>query len=476
MKTKTKISAYILRGSATALLLSCVIVALCSAISLPEQGAKALGQYNRRDGTLNDGKFFIWSSNSIGGSGSAAREDLGGNPDRIRISTSAAFRTGTVTAIKDDFTTSIPFEGDTFTFSVDFLSGAGASGHGQALLLLVRQGNDIYGLPLGVTGVQANWATLVFNGTFNQAAFSHILGPGGPTPDFTSGLPTHFGFASQNFFSSITSYYDNFHLVSDAVSICVPPPPDMVSWWPGDGNAHDIVGSNNGTLHNGATFVPGMVDQAFSFDGINDYVQTTAIGLPFGAAARTLDFWMKPAFDAREPVIYGNFLPNDAFYIIVIGTHACIGQWGGGDACGSTNVTDGNWHQVALTYDGGSSAVLYVDGALETSANKTYATTQTGTLFIGSGGLFEFYEGLVDEIEIFNRALSQAEIQSIVNAGSAGKCKPSATPSPTPTATATMTPTATATASATATPTATASSTPRPSPTPRSRPTPAPRP
>src|SRR5437773_7269747 len=42
MKTKTKISAYILRGTTTALLLSCVIVALCSAINLPEQAPKAL--------------------------------------------------------------------------------------------------------------------------------------------------------------------------------------------------------------------------------------------------------------------------------------------------------------------------------------------------------------------------------------------------------------------------------------------------
>src|SRR5439155_25359270 len=123
---------------------------------------------------------------------------------RLRISTSGSVGTDTVTAIKHDFTTSIPFEGNTFTFSVDFLSGQGASGNGQALLLLVQQGSDIYGLPLGVTGVQANWTTLVFNGTFNQAAFSHILGPGAPTPHFTSGVPTQFGFAGQNSFSSMT--------------------------------------------------------------------------------------------------------------------------------------------------------------------------------------------------------------------------------------------------------------------------------
>src|SRR5436189_5566991 len=88
---------------------------------------------------------------------------------------------------------------------------------------------------------------------------------------------------------------------------------------------------------------PGMVDQAFSFDGIDDYVQATDTGLPFGATARTLDFWMQPTFNARIPVIYGDFIPNDAFYILVQGRHACIGQWGGGDVCGSTDVTDGSW-------------------------------------------------------------------------------------------------------------------------------------
>ena len=42
----------------------------------------------------------------------------------------------------------------------------------------------------------------------------------------------------------------------------------MVSWWPGEGNANDIANSNSGTLVNGAAFAPGVVNQAFSFDGI----------------------------------------------------------------------------------------------------------------------------------------------------------------------------------------------------------------
>jgi concanavalin A-like lectin/glucanase superfamily protein len=209
---------------------------------------------------------------------------------------------------------------------------------------------------------------------------------------------------------------------------CTPPPGGMVSWWPGDGNANDIQGSNNGTLQNGATFAPGIVGQAFTFDGIDDYVQATDTGLPFGTAARTLDLWMQPGFDARVPVIYGDFAPSDAFYVLVNGGNACIGQWGGGppgEPCGSTDVTDGNWHHVAMTYDGVSTVLLYVDGALEASVTKTYTTTQTGKVYMGSTveGSQEYYTGLVDEVEIFNRALSQSEIQAIYGAGSAGKCK-----------------------------------------------------
>jgi hypothetical protein len=45
---------------------------------------------------------------------------------------------------------------------------------------------------------------------------------------------------------------------------CVPPPPNMVAWWPGDGNANDVVGLNSGTLIGGVTFPQGRVGQAFT--------------------------------------------------------------------------------------------------------------------------------------------------------------------------------------------------------------------
>src|SRR5260370_12481314 len=57
---------------------------------------------------------------------------------------------------------------------------------------------------------------------------------------------------------------------------CAIPPGNLVSWWPGNGNAIDIQGGNNGTLKNGVTFNPGEVGQAFHFDRTHtQFVQTT---------------------------------------------------------------------------------------------------------------------------------------------------------------------------------------------------------
>src|SRR5437764_12601250 len=55
--------------------------------------------------------------------------------------------------------------------------------------------------------------------------------------------------------------------------VCLQPPPDIASWWPGDGNANDIIGTNNGTLQGGAMFAAGKVAKAFSFATSGDKVE-----------------------------------------------------------------------------------------------------------------------------------------------------------------------------------------------------------
>ena len=209
-------------------------------------------------------------------------------------------------------------------------------------------------------------------------------------------------------------------------SSCVPTPPGLISWWRGE-DGTDSVGPNNGALVNGTAIEPGIVGAAFSFNGIDGFVEATDIGLPMGSAPRTLEMWVKPADNARAPFIYGNFEAGDAYYAIVEGPNACIGQWADPimERCGKTDVTDGRWHHIALTYDG-HIARLYVDGVLEVHQKKVYATTSIGRVYIGSTvyGSEEYFPGLIDEVAVYSRALTPSEIRAIFTSRSAGKCLP----------------------------------------------------
>src|SRR4051812_21186843 len=74
---------------------------------------------------------------------------------------------------------------------------------------------------------------------------------------------------------------------------CITPPPGLVAWWAGDGNANDLVGVNNGALQNGTTFAAGRVGQSFAFDGMDDSVSFgNAIG-NFGTNNFSIAFWVQ---------------------------------------------------------------------------------------------------------------------------------------------------------------------------------------
>jgi len=82
---------------------------------------------------------------------------------------------------------------------------------------------------------------------------------------------------------------------------------------------------------------------------------------------------------------------------------------------------------VAAVYDG-SAYFVYINGALDNRGNEpsNYGASQGPYTKIGEADLgepFNRFSGLIDEVEVFNRALSASEIQAIYNAGTAGKCK-----------------------------------------------------
>src|SRR3954452_22263254 len=84
---------------------------------------------------------------------------------------------------------------------------------------------------------------------------------------------------------------------SAQAAACITPPSGIVSWWPAEGNASDIVRTNNGVLHGGLSFASGNVGQAFNFDGTAAYVSMAAtsslnVGLSNGF---TIECWINPS-------------------------------------------------------------------------------------------------------------------------------------------------------------------------------------
>src|SRR3990172_3078266 len=195
---------------------------------------------------------------------------------------------------------------------------------------------------------------------------------------------------------------------------CVPPPSGLISWWPGEGNANDIVGINNGTLMNGATFVTGKVGQAFSFDGINDYVSVP--GTFGGGSEATVEAWIKPNGTTGDfqSIVSSTELQFMHFQLNTSGNIVAFvdgGVWISMPIVLPTPT--GFYRHIVFSVKSGDSR-LYVDGQLIGTNTLTFRTiVPASNLRIGSGWDGRYFKGEIDEVSIYNRALSSGEIQSI---------------------------------------------------------------
>ena len=283
------------------------------------------------------------------------------------------------------------------------------------------------------------------------------------------------------------------------VPTCVPPPANMISWWTGDGNTTDIIGGNNGTWTGTPTYSSGKVGSAFSFDGSNFLTAGNPPSLRLSGNGVTIDGWINPSLQ-KPAIFFGKTAYGRNDYVLLQQFPASTQP--GGELTGMINETIvapsaafrpyipalNTWTHIALTYDATMQIIkLYANGVMIGSTFKSGNLFDSGSPFDIGGRAFDGFtdfnfNGAVDEVEVFDRALSDAEIAAIYAAGSAGKCKPGATPTPTSTPTPTPTPTNTPTATPTNTPTATPTNTPTATPTntptatPTATPTPAPTP
>ncbi len=227
---------------------------------------------------------------------------------------------------------------------------------------------------------------------------------------------------------------------------CTPPPSGLVSWWPGDGTAVDIVDSNNGTVMNGASFAQGKVGKAFLLDGINDYVQIPHSAKLNPTGNFTVDAWIYPTRDAHATVIgkWGDRLDwsNQRAWVLAVRPNRRV-EFSISDSLHQSDssfhifktpvgtIELNQWNHIAGVYNKiTGSRRIYINGVkiserVDQSITifKSIADVSIGVELYSPYSSDYFFPGLIDEVDFYNKALTGGEIRAVYSAGSSGKCR-----------------------------------------------------
>ncbi|MFH1726783.1 MAG: LamG-like jellyroll fold domain-containing protein [Elusimicrobiota bacterium] len=207
-------------------------------------------------------------------------------------------------------------------------------------------------------------------------------------------------------------------------------PSGMTSYWTFDEGAgitaHDSVGGNHGTLFNAPAWETGRSGGALGFDGVDDYVDAGPGMFADVTEAFTFEGWLKTddtgtwrRIASRLGVLEFRMIGNGEFSLWTEGGSCYIGLAG-------PDIRDGQWHHFAFTYDG-SVLKSYRDGS--------YVVTRTGCggplaanandLYLGCWNpapnqLIYVFLGSLDEVAVWNTALTPEEVQRHYDKGQEG--------------------------------------------------------
>jgi hypothetical protein len=226
-------------------------------------------------------------------------------------------------------------------------------------------------------------------------------------------------------------------LLLSGASVAWALPSGVIHHWPGENNANDVVGGQNGTLEpavNGTTFATGKVGDAFSFDGVDDTVGVPDTASQFGIVgnnAFTIDLWVN--FSSIKAGGHGSipnvFIGQDEgsgatdkwmFFYSSSGLGFHINNPGVGSdfLLRPFTATVGQWYNFAISRNGAGLYQFYVNGApLGSSISQPALTLPDPAAPLRFGDADEpislNFHGLLDEVQIYNRALTASEIEGL---------------------------------------------------------------
>jgi hypothetical protein len=215
-----------------------------------------------------------------------------------------------------------------------------------------------------------------------------------------------------------------FHTIMGKVGGVVNPLwTDLIHYYKSDSTATDSVGTANGTLVNGTSYSAGLINNAFDFDGVNDYVSfsqpllpnsgdwsfniwvyidsipsASGIVLDCGSNQASTYYWLKWEPGSSKY----NFLVNGAFYI------------------NSLVSSIGSWKMITITHKESTNYKIYVDGVLgDTGASTANPDFTTANFLMNRLALSpsNIFNGRIDESSFFAKELTLAQVTELYNSG-----------------------------------------------------------
>lgn len=235
--------------------------------------------------------------------------------------------------------------------------------------------------------------------------------------------------------------------LAGAATTSVRPTNGLVAHWRAAGDALDAVGSNHGTPMNGATFTAGRMGPGLDFDGVNDAVRFgDMLDNVFAGAGKKFSFSIWAKVDTvRHSVLIGKMGdgavgPEDQRqFVVAMETDGSLYMlWNGALAGGSqravrttTQLAVGTWYHIGVTYDstintndGLDRVTIYFNGVAQPKSlvyvGGSLGDIQNGTANLAIGAAVAtnlnagyFFDGQLDEVAVYDRVLSAAEIQAL---------------------------------------------------------------
>jgi hypothetical protein len=228
---------------------------------------------------------------------------------------------------------------------------------------------------------------------------------------------------------------------AQSTSNCVACMPGLVSLWSAEGNGDDSWGTNNGSLQGGISFVPSPDGEAFALNGAGGYVQVPySVTLDPGKGSFTVSAWINTLSTNSACVLIKYALGGlgsggaslfDLFLISggkpkfeIRDQNGTLGGPYGQPVYGPRSIADGQYHHLAGGRDTNNRTIfLSVDGVKVSNqtgfTNSVFGDGETAPLFIGAQyfccgtGLGAWFDGAIDEVAYFNRALSDNELRTL---------------------------------------------------------------